>query len=160
MSLLAVLGLSTVILFYEPVFFTVKIIGALYLIYLGIKLWRFGIHGSVKTRQIKNQGGAIPKPGRLYLQGILLATSNPKAIALTTALIPQFIDAELPLAPQFLILVSVFMFLSFTSLVGFALLASKAKNRSQKGKFQYVVGKIFGGAFISSGIALAFTTQK
>ena len=45
MSLFSVLGLSAIILHSAPIFFTVKMIGACYLIFLGIKLWRKDLDG-------------------------------------------------------------------------------------------------------------------
>lgn len=160
MSFLAVLGLTTIILYSAPVFFTVKIIGAVYLIYLGFKLWRFGFNLSVSESGASSNLEVTPKRYRMYIQGIFLSLSNPKAIAFTTALIPQFIHSELPLAPQFLVLVCILMFLSFTSLIGFAFLATKAKQRSSTGKAPAIIGKFFGGAFIGSGLLLAFSSQR
>ncbi len=49
MSLMAVLGLSTLILCSAPIFFTLKIIGTLYLIYLGVKMWKNGITGTHRS---------------------------------------------------------------------------------------------------------------
>jgi threonine/homoserine/homoserine lactone efflux protein len=91
---------------------------------------------------------------------LFISLSNPKAIAFTTALFPQFIQSELPLAPQFLVLVATFMVLSFSCLLGYAILAVNARQRSKNRWIQRVVGKAFGSAFIGSGIALAVTTQK
>ncbi len=160
MSLLAVLGLSTIILYSAPVFLTVKIIGALYLLYLGIKLWRSGLTftNSKTSESVKNE--QPPKNYRLYLQGMFIALSNPKAIAFTTALFPQFIDSSQPLTHQFLILVSVFMLLSFTCLLGYAVLATKTKHHTSNVLARKLTGKIFGSIFIGSGVALAFTTQN
>lgn len=160
MSLLAVLGLSTVILYSAPAFLTVKIIGALYLLYLGVKLWRSGLtftnpqfSGTVKKEQ-------PPKNYRLFLQGLFIALSNPKAIAFTTALFPQFIESSQPLAHQFLILVSIFMLLSFTCLLGYSVLATKTIHHTSNGLARKLTGKIFGSIFIGSGVALAFTSQN
>ncbi len=96
------------------------------------------------------------------MQGVFISLSNPKAIAFTTALFPQFIQPELSLAPQFLLLVSTFMFLSFSCLLGYAILASKAKKRIKERKIcsQNLIGKVFGSVFIGSGIALAVASQK
>ena len=161
MSLLSVLGLSTLILCSSPIFFVLKIIGALYLIYLGVRLWRHGFTGkkvfhSSETKQLE------PPPSlKLYLQGLFVALSNPKAIAFTTALFPQFIEPELSLVPQFICLVTIFMSLSFACLLGYAILATKAKQRiEQKCCFQKRFGRIFGSVFIGFGIAMALARQK
>ncbi len=161
MSLLAVLGLSTIILYSAPVFISVKIIGALYLIYLGFKLWSQGFNSAIKNPQSSGKNLVTPLPRKLFFQGLLIALSNPKAIAFTTALFPQFIDSTQPLTMQFLILVSIFMLLSFSSLLGYAMLANKAQKQSvSKHGLQSIVGKLFGSIFIGSGIALAFVSQK
>ncbi|MFT5658230.1 MAG: homoserine/homoserine lactone efflux protein [Gammaproteobacteria bacterium] len=159
MSLLAVLGLSTLILYSAPVFFTLKLVGALYLIYLGIKLWRNGFNTS---DQAKKSEKTVVTPGvaQLYSQGIFISLSNPKAIGFTTALFPQFIDTDLPLAPQFLILIAVFMSLSFSCLLSYGLLAINASRRSNNLTVQKLVGRFFGAAFVGSGIALVFASQK
>lgn len=160
MSLLAILGLSTVILHSAHIFFAVKIIGALYLIYLGIKLWRNGFMTTATTNNLVKSQNKPSQPHKLYLQGLMVALSNPKAIAFTTALFPQFIQSELPLTAQFMTLVSIFMLLSFSCLLGYAVLAAKAKHRSEKLWLQKLIGKLFGTAFIGSGVALAVATQK
>ena len=160
MSLFAVLGLSTIILYSAPAFFAVKVIGALYLLYLGIKLWRTGFTPS-KLNVGKTTGKEqTPSNRRLYLQGLFIALSNPKAIAFTTALFPQFIDSNQALLNQFLILVSIFMLLSFACLFGYAILAIKTKNRTNNLLARPLTGKIFGSIFIGSGIALAFTSPN
>ena len=163
LSLLAVLGLTTVILYSALVFFSLKLVGALYLVFLGVKLWRDGFLTASNTEIQKDnlkQSIKTPKLYRLYTQGLLISLSNPKAIGFTTALFPQFIDTNLPLAPQFLILILIFMSLSFSCLLGYGLLAVRARHRTKNTSAQRLVGKLFGAAFIGSGVALAFTTQK
>ncbi|MCW8885913.1 MAG: LysE family translocator, partial [Motiliproteus sp.] len=94
MSLGSVLGLSTLILYSTTAFTVVKIVGALYLIYLGVRLWRQGFRFDGKARA---EGRKTPLLG-LYAQGLMVSLTNPKAIAFTTALFPQFIDTGAPLA--------------------------------------------------------------
>lgn len=160
MSLSAILGLSALILYSATAFFTIKILGALYLIYLGIKLWKNGF-GLPKT------GDATPTPQikthqltKCYVQGILVALSNPKAIVFTTALFPQFIDTSGALFLQFTVLVTTFMTLSFSCLLAYAFLAHKTHQQGQKLKRLSHIEKFFGGAFILSGVALASSSQR
>jgi len=54
--------------------------------------------------------------------------SNPKAIVFLTALFPQFIQTQSALVPQFTVLISVLMLFSFSFLMGYALLADRAKH--------------------------------
>lgn len=160
MSLLAILGLSTIILNSASIFFVVKIVGALYLIYLGIKLWRKGFSLTSSVRAKEEGLKSSPSVYQFYFQGLLIALSNPKAIAFTTALFPQFIDSSLSLAPQFFVLVLIFMTLSFLCLLAYAVLAVKAKNHSNDQRLPKVLSKVFALVFIGSGMALVFVRQK
>jgi threonine/homoserine/homoserine lactone efflux protein len=89
-----------------------------------------------------------------------VALSNPKAIAFTTALFPQFILPNQPIVMQFTILIVTFMFLSFVCLLAYALMAAETKNRTSHIKLPGIMSKIFGGAFVGSGLFLATASQK
>ena len=160
MSLLSVMGLSAIILHSVPIFFTVKLIGAGYLILLGLKLWRNGF--GLEAIRAAEKGDARHQPNiiKLYVNGLLVALTNPKAIAFTTALFPQFIQSDRPMLPQFSILIVTFMFLSFVCLLGYAMMAEGTKNRSAQIKVPGVMSKVFGCVFIGSGAFLATATQK
>ncbi|WP_299941923.1 LysE family translocator [uncultured Microbulbifer sp.] len=155
MSGFSVLGLSVVVLHSAIAFTAVKILGAMYLIYMGFKLWRNGIgklEGSI------SQNAKVSIFG-LYAQGIFVALTNPKAIVFITALFPQFISGSEPLLPQFTFLVFSFMFLSFICLSTYSLLAQSARfsaNRVVSGK---VPGRIFGSTFIGAGYFLATASK-
>lgn len=159
MSLLSVMGLSAIILHSAPIFFTVKMIGALYLVYLGVKLWRQGF-GLDKIRSNPNSGSLYrPSVPKLYVNGLLVALSNPKAIAFTTALFPQFILPEQPMIIQFTILIVTFMFLSFVCLLAYAAIAAETRNRTTHFRLPGVMSKVFGGVFVGSGFFLATTSR-
>lgn len=155
MSLLSVMGLSAVILHSAPIFFLVKMAGAVYLVYLGVKLWRHGF-GLDELRSVPSDAvQPRPRATKLFANGLFVALSNPKAIAFTTALFPQFILPEQPIALQFTILIVTFMFLSFACLFAYAVMAAETKNRSTHIKLPGIMSKVFGGAFIGSGVFLA-----
>jgi threonine/homoserine/homoserine lactone efflux protein len=149
MSLLSVMGLSAIILHSVPIFLLVKGVGAGYLIFLGVKLWRQGF--GLDAIQSGVEGGEQPRPRimKLYFNGLFVALSN-----------PQFIHPEYPMAQQFCILIATFMFLSFVCLLAYAVMAAETKNRSRRIKLPGVMSKVFGGVFIGSGVFLATATQK
>lgn len=160
MSLLSVMGLSAILLHSAMIFFLVKILGAGYLIYLGLKLWRQGFGLDKLESHPVEPMVRRPKLSKLYANGLFVALSNPKAIAFTTALFPQFIlpDKSMPL--QFLVLIVTFMFLSFVCLLAYAIMVAETKNRSASIKLPGVMSKVFGSAFVTSGVFLASATQK
>ncbi len=160
MSLLSVMGLSAIILHSAPIFFSVKLIGACYLIFLGLKLWRRGLGPAALQPADKGAAQCRPNILKLYANGLLVALTNPKAIVFTTALFPQFIQPERPMLPQFSILILTFMFQSFVCLYGFGLMAERAGMGSARIKLPGFMGKLFGSVFVGSGILLASATQK
>lgn len=163
MSALSVLGLSTIIIYSTLVFMAVKYLGAVYLIYLGIKLWRqgFGTEKTVSAKSTKSaKKDASGKIVKLYMHGLFVALSNPKGILFTTALFPQFIIHTQPVFLQFSILVLTFMSTSFICLFSYAYIAANAGGRTKSLGNSSVLSKLFGTAFITSGIFLANATQK
>lgn len=157
MSALSVLGLSAIILNSLIIFTVVKFCGAFYLVYLGIRLWRngFASRDSLQPSSRMRNG----KPYALYGQGLLVALSNPKAIAFTTALFPQFINHQVPLVGQFGVLVLTFMLLSFSCLVGYGYAAEYTSSTLHRGMPRFMQ-RLFGTGFIAAGLMLAFSTRK
>ena len=87
MILIVVIGLASIIETMGFWFDWVRLLGAAYLIFLGWKLlrWSGEINPQVRT----------PAPrGGFFLQGFLVLISNPKALLLFGAFIPQFVDAK------------------------------------------------------------------
>ncbi len=85
--LVLAIGISAVITQIGAVFEWLRLFGAAYLIWLGIRLWRAGgIAASAQT--------AAPDQsrGRFFWQGPIVALSNPKLLLFFSAFIPQFID--------------------------------------------------------------------
>ncbi|MET4160728.1 homoserine/homoserine lactone efflux protein [Marinobacterium sp. MBR-111] len=156
MSAMSVAGLSAIILGSALLFSVVKFVGAIYLIYLGIKLWRNGFATVKSSSSATLQNASRMK---LYSSGLAVALSNPKAIAFTTALFPQFIAHDQPVLFQFSILVGTFMLLSFCCILGYAYAIHTTQKRYLESRHNYL-GKVLGGAFVASGIALAGTSHR
>lgn len=156
MSGCSVLGLTTLVMVSANAFTLIKTAGALYLIWMGIKLWRNGVRLELSPDYV-----AKPASGKsLYLQGILIALTNPKAIVFTSALFPQFIDINQPLMAQFPLLVLTLMACSILCLFGYSQLARQAKNRSQNRLSETGLGQVFGSMFIGAGTALAWSEKN
>ncbi|TWI00931.1 threonine/homoserine/homoserine lactone efflux protein [Luteimonas cucumeris] len=82
----AMLGLGALLKTSAWLFAVLKIAGAVYLVYLGIRQWRSrGMFDNIDPAGVRPQA-----PARLFLQGLLVATTNPKNILFFTALLPQF----------------------------------------------------------------------
>jgi threonine/homoserine/homoserine lactone efflux protein len=156
MSALSVGGLSAILLNSSSAFMIIKYVGAAYLIYLGVRLWHYGFM-PIKTTQYKTDKKV--SRGRLYLNGLAVALSNPKAIAFTTALFPQFIDPAKSLYTQFGLLIVTFMFLSFGCIFVYAYAVHTTHNKLFSSTPGYL-SKLFGVVFILSGIVLANATNK
>ncbi|NHR08743.1 LysE family translocator [Chromobacterium haemolyticum] len=92
--LLSALGVGALILASPGLFSILQTLGAGYLLWLGFKAWRGA--GQAAFAQHGRRGA----PAQWFSHAFLLGISNPKDIAFFVALLPQFIDAHAPLAPQ------------------------------------------------------------
>ncbi|WP_213999439.1 LysE family translocator [Arsukibacterium sp.] len=116
-AMLAVLGVAAIMLQFPAVFQWFKIIGACYLAYIGLQMWR------AKGKLAIPTAGMVPQllPRRtLFSQGFITAVSNPKGWAFHMALLPPFIDTQLAFWPQLVILISIILLLEFLSMLLYA----------------------------------------
>ncbi len=153
-SLVSAVGLGALLAASSLAFLVMKVIGAIYLVYLGVKFWR-----SQGSLLVQAANGTIPvkavKGRQLFSKAFLIAVTNPKPILFFTALFPQFINTQSAVLPQLILLTGIFMSLSFCILVGYALVGSKA----QRWLFEPIrmrwFQRISGGLFVAMGLLLA-----
>jgi len=94
--ILASLGLAAILTSSQSTFLVIKWAGVAYLVYLGLKL--------ICSEQVVSKSSEKRSIKVLYWQGFITSAANPKAVIFFAALFPQFLSAEQPLLPQFLIL--------------------------------------------------------
>jgi threonine/homoserine/homoserine lactone efflux protein len=153
LSAASMLGLGVLLESSALLFGAVKIMGALYLFYMGARqlLGRSKVISGATDDAMQPTS---PKPRDLYREAFLTAATNPKPILFFTALFPQFINAHEPLLMQFFVLTGIFVSLSFMSLLSYALLASRATTLLSRPGFAKWLNRTFGTIFIAFGVAL------
>jgi len=158
MGILTVTGLGAILNASEVIFNVVKYFGAAYLIYLGIKLF-FQKGPNFQSAQSHPITDRVPSI-KIFFQAFGVAVSNPKAIVFLTALFPQFLNINAPLMPQFFILISTLMTLSFSFLMFYALLAHKIKIWLATSNRVRIVSRTSGAIFVGFGVLLATSSNK
>ncbi|MBL4613253.1 MAG: LysE family translocator [Magnetovibrio sp.] len=150
-------GVGTVLETSSQWFFWLRIVGGLYLVYLGVRLLRTKVHTRPQDDD-EQRPMAAPSKYKSYLQGVVVALSNPKALLFIGALFPQFIDISRPVWDQLAILGVTLMTMSFCGLIAFAALSGKLVG--QGGQAVYgKINKMTGGLFVIFGLALAASSR-
>lgn len=147
----AILGLGAVLQASTLLFTAIKFFGAVYLIYLGIRQWRS--KHNIFDKSVQTSGLAQGKR-KSFVQGLLVAISNPKAVLFFTAFFSQFVDLTKPVMARFIILTATFMFFSFLVLVCYALSARFAKGWFAKGGRSLWFNRASGTIFMAFGAGL------
>lgn len=142
-------GLGIIFAASATAFTIMKYIGAAYLVYLGIKMWR------AQPTSAKESAELRPSIGKRFLEGITLQLSNPKAIFFFLSVFPQFIDSSKPYAIQFFTLVLTYSSLVVAIHMVYAMSAHKVKRLLSSPRGSRVFNRIGGGAFVFFGLALA-----
>ena len=154
----AVLGLSALFSYSPAAYILLKIVGASYLIYLG--LGHFGIlffeeknseelEGGETTREILVQ----PDTTKIFFQSVIIEASNPKTALFFLALLPQFVVTEAgPAAPQFLFLGLIVTLSAIPCDLFVVFFADKVANLIRENRdFRDKLDKISGTILISLG---------
>jgi threonine/homoserine/homoserine lactone efflux protein len=145
-TLAAALGLSALIAASAQFYGALKIVGALYLLWLAYGALR---HGS--ALRIEARGGAEPSLARTYLTGVLINLTNPKIILFFVTFLPQFIETgDAAATPKFFFLGAAFVLIAalvngFLIVVAARFVAAARANPRAIRLFDYGVAAVMGG---------------
>jgi len=149
----ATLGVSALLLSSAVAFTAVKYLGAAYLIYLGLRKL-FSGDELQQTAAVKRQSLR-----RIFSQGVVVATLNPKTALFFLAFLPQFVDRSRgSVAGQMLVLGCVFVMMAIMSDGLYALLAGNVGHwlkgtRSFLWAERYVAGSIYIGLGVTAALS-------
>ena len=144
-------GLGALIMASATVFTIVKWMGAVYLVYLGVRMILSARHAGEVA--LPFTGG--PRPRSVFWHATMVTTLNPKSLAFFIAFVPQFVRPEAPLLPQFAILIGTFVGLATINVLTYALLADRLRARiGRPGVIRWLT-RAGGGALIAMGAATA-----
>jgi homoserine/homoserine lactone efflux protein len=146
------IGLASVIETMGVWFDWIRFLGAAYLIWIGIRMWR----SSGKL----DDPGRTPKPrGGFFLQGFLVLMANPKALLWFGAFIPQFVDPNGNYVGQIVLLSLTAMAVALVSDGAYAVLTGRAGALLSRSRVR-LVSRLSGGFLIGGGIWLALTRAR
>ena len=153
LGMIAVLaiGMSAVVTLFASVFDVLRILGAAYLIWLGIKLWR-------SDGKLAEHAPGLRPFGSFVLQGFVVIWSNPKALLFFGAFIPQFIDPSANAVAQTVLYSSIFMVVATVFDSIYALLAGGAGRWLSATRVR-LAERLAGSVMIGGGIWLLFAKR-
>jgi threonine/homoserine/homoserine lactone efflux protein len=149
---LAAIGVGAILQASETLFTALKLVGAAYLIYLGVRM--------LATREVAidaRAGGARASPRRLVLQGVLSNVTNPKIILFFFAFLPQFVDPASAHPTRDLIGLGVlYALLGLPVKCGVALIAARLSDRVlRKPRALVWMNRACGAVLVALGVRLA-----
>ncbi|WP_367714424.1 LysE family translocator (plasmid) [Nitratireductor sp. GISD-1A_MAKvit] len=147
---ITIVGLGAVLAASATAFLVIKMLGAAYLVYVGIQFWR-------KARELAAARSLDSAIGTLMRRDFVIAISNPKAIAVFTAFFPQFIDASQPAWSQLAAMGGVFLALEVAAVAlyvsGGVLLGKMLKSE----RIFVHLNRLVGAVLIASGGTMALS---
>ena len=144
-------GLGALVATSAMLFSILKWIGAVYLVYLGIKLFRSAPEASLGDIGVPAQA----PPKRVFGHAAAVTALNPKSIVFFIAFVPQFISTHDALMPQFAILIATFVGLAALNALAYALLADQLRHRITRPSVLAMFSRLGGGALVAMGVATA-----
>ncbi|MBM2714333.1 LysE family translocator [Mesorhizobium caraganae] len=146
------IGLNTLISGMGHWFEWVRLIGAAYLIWMGVQMFR--------AKGTLNADGTARKPrGGFFLQGLAMALSNPKTLVFFGAFFPQFIAPQGNYTLQIVVMGLTAMIFAAVSDSTYALAASRAGRLLSASRIK-LMSRISGSFLVGGGLWLAFSKAK
>ena len=149
----SMLGLGAFLAASATLFTALKLIGAVYLVYMGIKLWR---------APVALPGVAPPtetNARRIFAHAYVVTALNPKSIVFFIAFLPQFFATGRPVVPQMIIFEATFLALATLNAAIYGIAAAAARRTIRKPAVQRAVNRVGGSFLIGAGL-LAVTWRR
>jgi RhtB (resistance to homoserine/threonine) family protein len=153
-TLASALGIAAVVHASATAFTTLKLIGAVYLVWLGIQALRSaarsGVHAPAAETGSRRVGAR-----RGFRQGLISNLANPKIAVFFTSLVPQFVGSGQRVLVPSLVLGALFAVMTVAWLSGYALAASKAAGLLTRPRVKAALDRISGCVLIGLGLRIA-----
>lgn len=146
----SLLGAGAVLATSATLFTVLKLAGAAYLIWLGIKLWR----AEPRLDEVQDTSATESKAA-MFWHAYVVTALNPKSIVFFIAFVPQFVDATAPTMQQFAILEATFLILAATNVAIWAVLAGHMRSRFKRPETLRVINRTGAGFLIGAGVLTA-----
>jgi len=150
--LIVAAGVGAVLTASALAFNLIKWFGVAYLVYLAIKQWQ------QRPSEIKTDVQAAPRVRALSMivKGFLINISNPKAIVFMLAVLPQFIDPQQELVPQYGIMMVTMIAVDMIVMAGYTCLAAKVLLFLRTPRQQRILNRSFASMFVGAASLLSF----
>ncbi len=153
-TLATALGVAAVLRSSAAVYDTLKLLGALYLIWIGARaLWDSRHPGDTPARAA-GAGRAIDGRGG-FRQGVISNLANPKVGIFFTSLLPQFISPGAAALPQMLLLGGIFIAINIIWMCSYALAAVRLSEVLSRPRVKARIDRLSGLVLVGVGIRLA-----
>jgi RhtB (resistance to homoserine/threonine) family protein len=144
----AALGIAALLHASAPAFTLLKLAGAAYLVWLGLRALVDAWRGSAEHRAPRRRTSP-------FRQGLLSNLLNPKIALVFTTLIPQFVDPDAPAVPQTLLLASIFICMGLVWLTSYALLVARVAVLLKRSVVRRALNALTGTVLTALGVRLA-----
>jgi len=146
---LSAMGVTALIAASPAAFFAAKLIGAAFLIYLGLRGWM-----TAKTPAKVD----VRPASSLYLRALAIAVINPKSVAGYLAAFSQFVQLDVPIHVQMIVIVPTALTLTALSYTGFTALGAGLGRAALGAVFNVWFRRFMAVCFVIYGVLLGTTT--
>jgi RhtB (resistance to homoserine/threonine) family protein len=154
-TLAAALGVASVVRTSAVAFTVLKLIGALYLVWLGLQALRAAGHATATEAVPKGPAKRAMGARGGFRQGFLSDLANPKIGVFFTSLLPQFVDPGQSVLLPFLALGGVFVLMTLLWLGAYCVIAARAAQTLRRPRVRAALDRITGSVLIALGLRLA-----
>ena len=146
--ILACYGLAALAENWSEAFMVVRIVGALYLVFLGIKMWR------ASRQRLSTEVEVREKTEMSFLQGFIISASNPKVILFYIAFLPTFMDLTILTGADIVLAAFLTLIGLMVGLMMIAYGASSARRYVRSARGQKLLNRTSGSVMIGAGAYL------
>jgi RhtB (resistance to homoserine/threonine) family protein len=151
-TLAAAVGLASVVRASVVAFTVLKVVGALYLMWLGFQALRAAHHRAYEQGPTAARPALGARGG--FRQGLLSDLANPKIGIFFTSLLPQFVDPGHPVLLPFIELGALFVLMTMLWLGAYCLIAARAIETLRRPGVKSALDRVTGVALIAVGLRL------
>ncbi|MEM7403670.1 MAG: LysE family translocator [Pseudomonadota bacterium] len=150
----SLLGAGAVLAASATLFTALKICGAAYLIWLGIRLWK-----ARPTLDDAPERRASDSARRMFWHAYVVTALNPKGIVFFVAFVPQFVDPSQPVLLQFAILEGTFLALAAANTIAWVVMAGSLQSHFRDPAVLRWVNGAGASCLIGAGLLTAFARR-